>query len=127
MGVKIVVVKTHAVSGLLSAMLVLMAVCSCTKQAPQAGIDPRAFDSAPPDIKQEWDKALAEAAQNDFGAAITTLRTLSRHGLSPELGKTAYDAIVVYEGKLREAARKGDAAAVKAMQGLGISTNPAAP
>jgi hypothetical protein len=31
-------------------------------------------------------------------------------------------ALVAYEAKLREAAKKGDAAAVKAMQDLGLST-----
>ena len=104
----------------LASLALVLGACSKSEPSPTA-LDPKAFDSAAPAIRQAWSNALDAASRNDYGTAITRLRTLSRQGLPPEDGKTVYDAIVVYETKLREAAKSGDAEARKAMRTLGIS------
>ena len=96
--------------------------CGCGRNAPKPGVDPRAFDAAPPEIKQVWDDALAASAQDDPGSAISILRILSRESLSREQQKTVYDAIVFYEVKLKENAKRGDPAAIKAMETLGYGS-----
>jgi len=85
-------------------------------------VDPKAFDAAAPEIKQVWDQAMA-AAGNDPGSAITTLRVLSRQDISLPQREAVRNALVVYEGKLREDAKRGDPAASKAMKDLGFSTS----
>ena len=84
------------------ALLILLAgraVCSCSKQAPQmAVVAPKAFNGDPPAIEEAWDRALEAAGQNDFATAIQTLRQLNRQGTTLDQNKTAFAAIVVYEG-----------------------------
>jgi len=91
----------------------------CSKSGPTTSFDAKAFDSAPPAVKQVWDDAMAASANNDPGQAISILRILSRQQISQEQQKTLFDAIVANEAKLRENAKKGDPTAVKAMETLG--------
>jgi hypothetical protein len=105
------------VVALLAALL-----CGCAKNSPRPSVDPRAFDAAAPEIKQAWDEALAASAANDPGSAISSLRLLSRQNISLEQRKAAQNALVVYEAKLREDAKRGDPAARKAMEVLGFGS-----
>jgi ABC-type uncharacterized transport system auxiliary subunit len=108
------------VAALLAALL-----CGCGRTPPQAAVDPKAFDAAAPEIKQVWDQVIAAAATNDLGSALITLRLLSRKDISLQQREAAHSAMVVYETKLREAARRGDPAANRTMKELGLS--PATP
>ncbi len=99
-------------------------LCGCSKQAPQTTVDPKAFDTAAPEVKQMWDQATAAASQNDFASAIKNLRLLSRRQISPEQGQAIHDTMVAYEAKLTEAAKRGDATARKDMQTLGLGSVP---
>ena len=65
---------------------------------------------------------MAAAASNDLGSAIVTLRLLSRQDISLPQREAAHNALVVYEAKLREDAKRGDPAAHKAMKELGFRT-----
>ncbi len=105
------------VTALLSALF-----CGCAKSSTGAAVDPKAFDTAPPEVKQFWDQALAASAQKDPGSAISMLRVLSRQNISTEQRKSVHDAIVVYEAKLKEDAKRGDPEARKAMETLGYGT-----
>lgn len=116
-----------AVRRLLILILLAMSFCSCKKAVLKVEFDPRAFDSAPPEVKQLWDEAMAASSRNDPGSAISLLRVLSREKISPEQQKTVYDAIVLNELKLKEDAKRGDPVARKAMEKLGydsVGTNP---
>ena len=104
------------------AALLVALLCGCGKNLPKPSVDPRAFDAAAPEIKQFWDEALAASAANDPGSAISSLRLLSRQNISPEQRQAAQNALAVYEAKLREDAKRGDPAASKAMEVLGISS-----
>jgi hypothetical protein len=97
-------------------------LCGCGRSAPKAAVDPKAFDAAAPEIKQVWDQAMAAAASNDPGSAITTLRVLSRQDISLPQREAVRSALVVYEEKLREDAKRGDPTALKSMKELGFST-----
>ena len=105
----------------LAALLVAL-LCGCAKSASKPSVDPRAFDTAPPAIKQVWDEAVAASAANDPGSAILTLRVLSRQNISLEQRKAVQNALVAYEAKLREDAKRGDPAARKAMETLGFGS-----
>lgn len=117
----------RAVQRLLILILVAMSLCSCKKTASKAEFDPKAFDSAIPAVKQEWDEAMMASNRNDPGSAISILRVLSREKISPEQQKTVYEAIIDNELKLKENAKRGDPVARKAMEKLGygsVITNP---
>jgi hypothetical protein len=97
-------------------------LCGCGRNPSKAALDPKAFDAAAPEVKQVWDQAMAAAAGNDLGSAITTLRLLSRQDISQQQREAVHSALVVYEAKVREDAKRGDPAAHKAMKDLGLST-----
>jgi hypothetical protein len=94
----------------------------CARSTPQGEVDPKAFDAAPPEVKQVWDTALRTAEQHDPGSAISILRALSRQKLSQEQQKTVHDAMASYEVALKDAAKRGDAAARKSLETLGYGT-----
>ncbi len=104
------------------AALLAAFLCGCGRNPPKASVDPKAFDAAAPEIKQVWDQAMAAAASNDPGSAIVMIRLLSRQDISLPQREAAHNALVVYEAKLREDAKRGDPAALKAMKELGFRT-----
>jgi hypothetical protein len=122
MGAKLVQAMPVLIERLFVAALLAALLCGCGRNPPKAAVDPKAFDAAPPEIKQVWDQALAAAAGNDPGSAIATLRLLSRQDISLQQREAAHNALVVYEAKLREDAKRGNPAAHKAMKDLGLST-----
>ncbi|MCX6922279.1 MAG: hypothetical protein NT154_03525 [Verrucomicrobia bacterium] len=105
---------------LFAAALLTALLCSCGKNSSQPLVDSKAFDAAAPEIKQVWDQTVAAAASNDLGSAITTLRFMSRQDITLPQREAVRNALGVYEAKLREGAKRGDAAAAKTMQELGF-------
>ena len=103
-------------------LLVLALLCGCSKESPKPGVDPRAFDAAPPEIKQVWDQAMAASASNDLVSAILTLRMLGRQQISQELAKAASQAQLFYVTKLKEDAKRGDPAALEALETLRLGS-----
>ena len=112
------------VERLFAAALLAALLCGCGGNPPKAAVDPRVFDAATPEVKQVWDQAMAAAGGNDPGSAIATLRLLSRQDISPQQREALHNALVAYEIRLREDARRGDPAANKAMKDLGLSSAP---
>jgi hypothetical protein len=109
------------------ALILLAAVCNaCGKKAPALGpINPAAFDNAPAEIKEMWDRALAQGNNKEFSAAILTLRAMGRPA-SPtrEQWEAMHNAVLKYENELRAKAQTGDESARADMEKLGVSPNP---
>jgi hypothetical protein len=78
----------------------------CGKNSSKAGVDPKAFDAAAPEIKQVWDQAMAASASNDLGSAIATLRLLTRQDISMPQREAVHNALAAYEAKLKEDAKR---------------------
>ena len=119
-----VVMSSH-IERLFMAIALAALVGGCGKKTAQATVDPKAFDAAAPEVKQVWDQATAAAAAKDFGAAIASIRLLSRQEITVEQREAAHAALVAYESQLKEIARQGDPLANKSIKELGIS--PEAP
>ena len=66
---------------------------------------------------------MAASAANDPGSAISTLRLLSRQIISLEQRQAVQNALLAYEAKLKEDAKRGDPAARKAMEVLGFGSS----
>jgi len=103
-------------------LLVVALLCGCSKESPKPGVDPKAFDAAPPEIKQVWDQAMTASASNDLVSAIMILRMLGRQQISQEQAKAACQAQVFYVAKLKEDAKRGDPAAIEALETLGLGS-----
>ena len=98
------------------AALLAAFLCGCGRNPPKASVDPKAFDAAAPEIKQVWDQAMASAARTILAPPLSMIRLLSRQDISLPQREAAHNALVVYEAKLREDAKRGDPAALKAMK-----------
>jgi hypothetical protein len=114
----------------LSCVFALLAVlcggCGKKNTAPVlVPIDPAAFNNAAPQIKQMWEKSIAEASSNEFGSAIMTLRLMSREVDYPaDRWQVVRNATLSYEDQLRKKAAAGDESARKEMEKIGVSPNP---
>jgi hypothetical protein len=78
----------------------------------------QAFDSAPPDVKQIWEMAVAAGKTNDYVASLTLFNGLLSRGLSPEQKDAASKQMTAVNQRLFAAARKDDPAAKKAIEEL---------
>ena len=100
------------------ALAVGMAVTGCGKGGSKAG--GHDFDSAAPEIKAAWEKAVAADQTNDYVTAVTEYRAVlvQRDHLSPSQIKAAEDANATLFQRMREGASKGDTAAQQALARL---------
>jgi hypothetical protein len=95
----------------------LLLVAGCGSKAGKLTTDQvKAFDSAPPETKQAWDKALAAEKAKDYVAAQTEFASLGQMILSDEQRKILDDERAVFGQRLTQAADKDDPAAVQALQ-----------
>lgn len=112
----------------LSCVFALFAIlcvgCGGKKPETIKKIDPAAFDSATPEIKQKWDLALEQSSTNSFSSAILTLRLLARENVTQEQYAALRNAMLNYEDQLRKIAKAGDEDAKKEMERIGVSPNP---
>lgn len=76
----------------------------------------KTFDSAPAEVKQTWEKALAADKANDYVAAQTALDSLDKMILSDLQRKALEVESGNFGMRLWQAAEKNDPAAVKAVQ-----------
>jgi len=92
-------------------------VAGCQKKA---AADNQAFNSAPPEIKQVWDKAVADDKANDYVAAVTGYHELmaKKSGLTPSQLDALNAAALAINQRLYTAANAGDAAAKEASMKL---------
>jgi hypothetical protein len=84
-------------------------------------VNPSAFDSAAPGIKEAWSKAAAADQADDYVAAATNYeQILQQQGNLPEAQfEAARQAFGLLNQRLVDAAMKGDPAAKQALAALG--------
>lgn len=95
----------------------MLLVAGCGSKAGKLTTDQvKAFDSAPPEAKQAWDKALAAEKAKDYVAAQTAFASLGQMILSDQQRKILDDERAAFGQRLTQAADKDDPAAVQALQ-----------
>ncbi|HPC62939.1 MAG TPA: hypothetical protein PKX23_19920 [Verrucomicrobiota bacterium] len=117
--------RLFALGLFVSAVLLLAGCGGDTVKVTGANLE--AFNNAPPEIKQKWDKALQDDKANNYAAAGKAYFELLRTpNLSPEQLQAVQNAAAALNQKMYEAADKGDAAAQKAIDELrtGVPTRP---
>jgi hypothetical protein len=95
-------------------VLVLMALLSaCSKSgSPGPAADPKSFDSASAELKNQWNEVQTAVGTNGYAAAILGCRKLLQTpGLTPEQSTTVIATQTAVQNKMFDAAQKGDAAA----------------
>lgn len=102
-----------ALLGLLAVVALIGAGCG------GGGSGGKAFQSAKPDVKAEWDSAMASAKANDYAKATVTLMELrKRTDLTPEQTQAIDKAATTISDQMYEAANKGDENAKKSIDEL---------
>jgi hypothetical protein len=96
----------------------------CSKGGPSKNVSSSAFDSAPADIKQSWNDAIAAWKNHRFAEAATNFTALQSKStsLSTQQSDALIKAVEEFGQQAFEAANKGDAGAteaVKLMRGTG--------
>lgn len=108
--------------GILAFALLLSA--GCGNQAPKlTATQTNAFDNAPTETKQTWEKALAADKANDYMTAATLLNNLEQTTLSDPQKQALEVERANFGQRLVQAAEKNDPAAIKALQSSGTSRN----
>ena len=99
----------------LAGLILLLAGCGPNTTKLNSG-DMKAFDNAPADVKQIWDKALAAEEAKDYVTVQDSLDSLGKMALTDPQREAANTKLFAFQQKLWQAAEKGDPAAVKAVQ-----------
>ncbi len=95
----------------------LLVVTGCGQKAAKITSDQsKAFDSAPPEVKQTWDKALAADKANDYVTAAASLDSLQNAILSDQQSQALQAERAAFSQRLMQAAEKNDPAAVQAVR-----------
>jgi hypothetical protein len=99
-------------------LTLLVAASGCK---PAVGSDGKQFQTATPEIKGSWDRAMAAAKTNDFAVAITTLQRLRLEpGMTPAQTQAIDKSLTTLNDQMYEAANSGDEKAKKAINDLRI-------
>jgi hypothetical protein len=99
----------------LASALLLVAGCG-QKGAKLTSDQSKAFDGAPPEVKQAWEKALAADKANDYVVAQTSLDSLNHMILSDAQRQALDTESAAFGLRLMQAVEKNDPAALKAVQ-----------
>ncbi len=95
----------------------LLFVAGCgQKGAKLTSEQSKAFDGAPPEVKQAWEKALAADKANDYMVAQTSLDSLNHMILSDAQRQALETENTAFGLRLMQAVEKNDPVAVKAVQ-----------
>jgi hypothetical protein len=100
------------------AAVLLCAGCKKSGTAGPAAAEIKAFDTAPPEVKQMWQAAVAADHTNDYAAGITLYYSLMREELTPEQQAVVAKLSTNLKQRMSDAADKGDPAAQAALQEL---------
>jgi DNA-binding SARP family transcriptional activator len=110
--------KTAAVFSPLATLALMLSLffVGCSKPAiPKVPTDTKAFESADPKIKANWEKAISAAAANDYATAILTCRQLQTESeLTPQQRTAVIDTITAENNQLLDGLKKGDQNAIHA-------------
>jgi hypothetical protein len=105
-------------------LLAIALLSGCSKGGPSKNVSLSAFESAPADIKQSWNDAMAAWKNHRFAQAATNFVSLQSKStsLSAQQADALTKAVDEFGQEAFEAANKGDAGAteaVKALRGTG--------
>ena len=105
---------------LLAVLAAPLLVGGCGQKAGPAlsAGDKQSFDKAPPQVKQVWDRVLEADRTYDYVFAQKLLYGLSQQPLPPDQKDAVSNETAVISKRMYDAAEKGDAAALKAIQEL---------
>ncbi len=105
---------------LLATLAATLLAGGCGRKAGPAlsAADNQAFDKAPPEVKQVWDRVLEADRTNDYFSAQRLLYELAQRPLPPEQKNAVSNETAVISKRMYDAAEKGDAAALNAIQQL---------
>lgn len=104
-----------ALAGCLAVVSLLAA--GCGDHAPQLTSEQsKSFDSAPPEVKQVWDKAIAADKANDYETAGALLDSLLKMNLTDQQKQALNAERNAFSERLMKAVDKNDPAAIKAVQ-----------
>ena len=78
----------------------------------------KAFDTATPELKAAWQKAMDQDKKNDYLTAYLGYVELSRQTLSEEQFGIVSQQMMLLKDRMRELAQKGDKAALAALENL---------
>jgi hypothetical protein len=109
--------RTNISLWLLVSALGILSSSGCGK--PGGGLsaaDPKAFDSAPPDIKQVWQQALTAEAATNYLDAVKALKSLRSMQLNEAQFVALQKEAADFNQRLFAAAEKNDPAAVEAVK-----------
>lgn len=100
-----------------ASLAALLLAAGCGQHAASLTADQsKAFDSAPADVKQTWEKALAADKANNYETAATALDNLQKMILSAPQSEALTVERTAFGERLMKAVENNDAAAIKAMQ-----------
>ena len=98
-------------------LLAIFLTTGCGEHAPKlTSQQSKAFDNAPADVKETWDKALAADKANDYVTAAALLDNLKKMYLSDEQAKALDAERITFGERLMQAVDKNDPQAIKAAQ-----------
>ena len=102
----------------------LILTAGCGPKAPKLSSgDLTAFDSAPAEVKQTWEKVLAADKANDYVNAASLLNNLEQMTLSDPQKQALETERAAFGQRLMQAVDKNDPAAIKAVQSSTSSRN----
>lgn len=79
----------------------------------------KAFNTAPPEVKAQWDTALNALKSKDYAAALGTLNQIAAiTNLAPEQAVAVREVSTAASDEMYDAANKGDAKAKQAIEDL---------
>lgn len=110
---------------MLTALLGMLLLCAgCGDKTPRINGDQvKAFDGAPAEVKQVWEKALAADKANDYVTAAVALDNLNKMTLSEQQVQALNVEREAFGLRLMKAVDKNDPAAIKAVQSSKKSRN----
>src|SRR5262245_26181304 len=108
--------RQHAL--LLAIIVGPLMLVGCGKPSVDAALQTKAFDSAPPEIKQAWGAVISGLQTNDFnvGAQIVLWDLRQQPALTAEQQGIVEQTLKTLSGRMFDAAGRGDPAALKAMK-----------
>lgn len=118
LGGNVPVRKISLVKFVLLFTALFMAVGCGERNAKLPANDSKAFDGAPTELREAWDKALTAEKAKDYMAAQTAFLRLNQMTLSDQQRKTLDDERAAFGQRLTQAADKNDPAAIEALKML---------
>lgn len=100
-------------------MVLTLIVAGCGQKLMSTNAAEKAFTSADPALKAEWEKAMSAYKTNDYAQAIITLRMMrAQPNLNPQQFNAVEDMRTIISSKMTEAANNGDTNAQRSVEEL---------